>query len=502
MAGPGNILIKIGAEAGQAIAEMGKVNKSLGDTMTTSEKMGAGMRKAAVPAAAALGAIAIASVGAAKAAMEDAAAQEHLAGVLERTTGASEAQIAATEDWISKTALATGVADDQLRPALEKIATATGDVASAQGYLSQALDIAAASGKDVDTVSAAIAKGYTGQTAALSKLVPGLSEAAKESKDFGTIMGELATTTGGAAAESADTAAGQFKIFQLQMAELQETLGAALLPVIDALLPLLNTAAQFAADNTTAIKILVGVVAALSAGILVANGVMKAYAAASTIVKAATTAWTAAQWLLNAAMSANPIGLVIVAVAALGAALVVAYMKSQTFRDIVSAAMNAVKAAAQALAGAFQSLLAAARSAFDWIVDHWKLGLFALGPIGAAIALLASNWDKVRAAAGSAADAITSAINAVTSAINGAIGAVERLLGAISRIRIPHIDLPGPLGLQAPAVAGMSARGAGVGSHASAPGLVVNVTGAIDPEGTARAIERVLRAHNRRQGRA
>ena len=96
--------------------------------MSRSEKMGAGLKKAALPAAAALGAIGVAAVGAAKAAMEDAAAQEHLAGVLERTTGATDAQIAATEDWISKTALATGVADDELRPALEKIATATGDV--------------------------------------------------------------------------------------------------------------------------------------------------------------------------------------------------------------------------------------------------------------------------------------------------------------------------------------------------------------------------------------
>ena len=95
--------------------------------------------------------------------------------------------------------------------------------------------------------------------------------------------------------------------------------------------------AGFAAKNTTAIKILVGVVAALSAGILVANAAMKVYAAGQIIVKAATAAWTAAQWLLNAALAANPIGLVIVAVAALGAALVLAYTKSETFRNIVKA---------------------------------------------------------------------------------------------------------------------------------------------------------------------
>ena len=75
--------------------------------------MGAGLKKAALPAAAVLGGLAIAAVGATKAAMEDAAAQEHLAGVLERTTGATASQIAATEEWISAQALATGVADDE-----------------------------------------------------------------------------------------------------------------------------------------------------------------------------------------------------------------------------------------------------------------------------------------------------------------------------------------------------------------------------------------------------
>ena len=502
MAGPGNILIRIGAEAGQAISEMGKVNQSLGDTMTTSEKMGAGLRKAALPAAAALGAIAVAGVGAAKAAMEDAAAQEHLAGVLERAAGATDAQVAATEDWISKTAMATGVADDELRPALEKIVTATGDVTKAQGLMGSALDIAAASGKSVDAVSVAIAKGYTGQTAALEKMIPGLSEAAKKSDDMNVIMGELATLTGGAAAESAGTAAGQFKIFQLQMAELQETLGAALLPVIDALLPLLQRLGTLAAENTGVVKVLVVAVAALSAGILVANGVLKAYAVFQMLFVTQTNGMTVAQRALNLAMSMNPIGLVILAVTALGVALVIAYQKSETFRNIVQAGLNAVKGAAQALAGAFQSVLGAAQSAFNWVTDHWKLGLFALGPIGAAIALLASNWDKVRAAAGQAADVMAGAIRGVASAVESVISAVERLLGAISRIKIPHLPDLNPFTASVPAIAGLSANPrAGASTSSAAPAIVINVTGAIDPEGTARAIERVLRGHNRRQGR-
>jgi hypothetical protein len=471
MAGPGNILIKVGAEAGQAISELTRVNKSLGDTMTTSEKMGAGIKKAAVPAALALGALAVAGVGAAKAAAEDAAEQQKLTGVLERVTGASDAQIAATHDWIDAQALATGVADSELRPALEKIATATGDVTKAQGLMGSALDIAAASGKSVDAVSAAIAKGYTGQTAALEKLIPGLSEAAKESDNFGVIMDELASKTGGAAAESASTAAGQFKIFQLQMSELQEELGAALLPVIQALLPLLRNMAAFAAENTTAIKILIGIVAGLAAGVLVANAAMKVYAAGQVIVKAATAAWTAAQWLLNAALTANPIGIVIVAVAALGAALVIAYHKSETFRNIVNAAFAAVKNAAQAI----------------------------VGPISSAMNALASGWDKVRDAAGGAAAAISGAISSVRGVIEGLISAVDRLLGAISRIKIPHIPDLNPF--MAPATAGAGASGRSGSSRSSSSGITVNVYGAVDPEGTARTIRRILGDQDRRHGR-
>src|SRR5215470_10416118 len=112
--------------------------------MSSSEKMSAGLSKAALPAAAALTGIGIAAISATKAAAEDAAAQQHLAGVMERTTGATSKQIAATETWIAQTARATGVSDDQLRPALEKLVTATGDVGKSQKLMQQALDISAA----------------------------------------------------------------------------------------------------------------------------------------------------------------------------------------------------------------------------------------------------------------------------------------------------------------------------------------------------------------------
>lgn len=503
MAGPGNILIKIGADAGQAVRELSTVDKSLGSTMSTSEKMGATVKKAALPAAAALGALGYAAIGAAKAAAEDEAAQAHLAGVMERTAGATAATVAQTEDWISATARATGVADDELRPAMETLVTATHNVGQAQKEMSLALDIAAASGKSVEDVSKAMALAHTGQTAKLEKLIPGLSAAAKKSDDMNVIMGELAKTTKGAAAESAGTAAGQFKIFQVQTAELQESLGAALLPVLTALAPVLLQVADFAGKNTKAIEILIVVFAALAAGIIAANIAMKLYAAASMAVTAAqkvaaaaAKAYTVAQWALNVALEANPIGLVVIALAALAAGIYLAYTRSETFRRIVGAAMESVMGAVRGLDNAFDALRGAAAAAFNWIQDHWKLALFAFGPIGAAVYLIATNFDRIRAAATAAFDAIKAGIALVLDLVN-------RLVAALGRVhfpKVPHIPGLNLAAAGAPGVAG--ARGASaVQTSSGAGGLTVNVYGAVDPEGTARAIRRVLERHDRRQGR-
>jgi len=494
MAGPGNIVIKIGADAGQAVRELSTVDKSLGDTMTHSEKMSAGLQKAALPAAAALGAIGFAAVDAAKAAAEDAQAQKILANTLKNATGATDKQVASTEDWISSISRATGVADDELRPALGTLVRSTHDVSKAQELMQNALDISAATGKDLNSVTDALAKGYAGQTTALTRLVPGISDAARASKDFDTIMQEVNANTKGAAADAASTAAGQFQILKVQAAELKESLGAALLPVLEALAPILLKVADFAAKNTTAIKILVGVVAALSAGILVANAALKAYKAAQVLIAVATKAWTAAQWLLNAALSANPLGLVIAAVAALAAGLVIAYKKSETFRAVVTGAMNAVKGAVDAVGRAFAWLWQQAKNAFDWIVGHWKLALFAFGPIGAAVYVIVQNFDKLKAAAQAAFDYIRGAVSAVAGAIQAVIDKVKDLVAWFGKIHVPKIDLPGPFTV----ATGSSSSSRGAAAYMG--GTTVNVYGTVDPDGTARAIARTLKARDRRIG--
>jgi hypothetical protein len=133
-------------------------------------------------------------------------------------------------------------------------------------------------------------------------------------------------------------------------------------------------------------------------------------------------------------------------------------------------------------------------------MGQWKLVAPLFGPIGVAIALVVTHFDSLKAAAAAAFAFIQSAIGGVVSAIESVVGAVERLIGALGRIHVPKINLPGPL--LAPPLS-PATRGVGPGSYAAAGGggTTINVYGSLDPEGTARAVLRVLRAHERRQGR-
>ena len=198
-----------------------------------SKVAAAAFAAAAAAAAAYAGKLAIEGV---KAAIEDEAAQKRLATALESVTGATESQIKAVEDQILKTSLATGVADDKLRPALQRLATATGSLDQSQKLLNLALDISAATGKDVESVSNALAKAYEGNTASLSRLGIGMSAAEIKAKGLdGTIL-ELSNTFGGAATVQANTFEGQIARLKVGFDEAKESVGAALLPTLKNLL--------------------------------------------------------------------------------------------------------------------------------------------------------------------------------------------------------------------------------------------------------------------------
>lgn len=296
------------------------------------------LKKAALPAAAAVGALGVAAFDAAKGAMEDAAAQAQLTKTLQNNTAATEAQIKANEDWISTQGKLLGVTDDELRPAISALSRQTGDLAKAQELAALSMDIAAATGKPLSTVVQAVSRAAGGQVSALAKLDPKLKGLIKDGLDAEGAMSVLADTFGGSATTQANTAQGQFKRLQVSLAETKETIGAALLPIIEKILPVLTTFGNWASDNTPLFLTLAGVIGGIAAAVLVVNGAMTAYAA---ITKAVTVVQTA----FNAVMAMNPVTLVIIAVVALVAALVIAYKKFDGFRNLVDGVFKFLKTA-------------------------------------------------------------------------------------------------------------------------------------------------------------
>jgi hypothetical protein len=230
------------------LGDVDNLNKSLktagGDVDSFGDKIGkAGVKigKAFAAAAAAAGAAAIAiGIEGVKAAIADEKAQTQLAVALENATGATQAQIKATEQSILQMSLATGVADDELRPALGRLVRSTGDITKAQDLLSTALDISAATGKPVEAIANSLAKAYDGNTAALGKLGVGLSTAELKTMSFEQVQGRLTELFGGAAARNADTYAGKIARVQVAFDEAKETVGVALLPILDKLLQFIN----------------------------------------------------------------------------------------------------------------------------------------------------------------------------------------------------------------------------------------------------------------------
>jgi len=225
------------AETKQFVQDMDKSKKEVDDFGDRAAKMGKVAAAAFAAAAAAAAAYAVKlAVDGVKAAIEDEAAQLRLANALKNVTGATQAQISAVEEQILKTSLATGVADDQLRPALQRLATATGSVTKSQDLLTLALDISAATGKSVETVSNALGKAYEGNTSSLSRLGVGLSTAEIKTLGLEGTVKQLAQTFGGAATVQANTFEGQIARLKVGFDEAKESVGAALLPTLQRLL--------------------------------------------------------------------------------------------------------------------------------------------------------------------------------------------------------------------------------------------------------------------------
>jgi hypothetical protein len=282
-------------------------------------KTGFALKKAFLPATAALGAL-TAGIGlATKAAMEDEAAQLELARQLRVTTQATDAQIKAVEQSISAFSKQTAMADDQLRPALANLVRATGSLELSQKAMAVTADLATAKNIDMESASVAVSKALNGQVAALIKLDPSLKGVITSTSTADEIMQALNSSVGGAAETFANSAEGGLKNFGIQMDELKESIGAAFIPVMEKLLPLVLNFTTFLQDNTKALLIVIGAIAAMTAAIVTANIAMKAYNALQIVITAANAvlAGSFTTVSLSAGVLAKGLGIVMITLAAL-----------------------------------------------------------------------------------------------------------------------------------------------------------------------------------------
>ena len=334
-----------------------KAIKEFQQLETVGEKAQFAIKKAAIPAAAAITAVAGALGLAAKAAAEDEQQQAILANTMQNVVGATDATVAATEDMISAMSRATGTADSELRPAFSALLVGTKNVGEATDALSLAQDISASTGADLATISDALAKAYAGNMKGLQALSPEMKGMIKDGASLDTVMLALNDNFGGAAAKSANTAAGQFKILKNSLAETQESIGAGLLPVLQKVVPYLQSMADWAQKNPKAFLIVAGTISAIATAILA----------------------------VNFAMAANPFTLIALGIAALVTGLAVAYTKFEGFRNVVNFVLNSLIAGFELFANSFIgaiNLIISGMNLINPFTDIGKLPTISLGRIG------------------------------------------------------------------------------------------------------------------------
>ena len=192
--------------------------------------------KKAAAAFAVVGAAATAfAISAVKNAAADQAAQRKLEETIRASTNATVEQTKAVGNYINQTSIAIGVTDDELRPALSRLIRSTNDVQKAQDLLNLALDITAATGKPLEAVTNALGKAYDGNSTSLGRLGLGLDANILKSKDFDVVYNSLTKTFGNFAENEAQTTEKQFARIKIAVDEAKESIGAALLPVVDRL---------------------------------------------------------------------------------------------------------------------------------------------------------------------------------------------------------------------------------------------------------------------------
>jgi len=345
---------------------------------TAGEKAQFAISKAAVPAAAALGVLVNVAADSIKAFAEDEKAAVALATTLTNVTGATDKQVDAVEKFITKTSFAVSVADDQLRPALAKLVTATGDVTTAQNLLNLALNISAGTGKDLGAVSDALGKAFNGTLGPLKKLDPALTALIEDGASTDEVFKALSETFKGQAAAAADTTSGKMEGIKIRMDEMKESIGQAVVPILEKLMPAFTAMSDWASKHTGLIVGIGTAIAGIAIAVVVTNGALTAWTALTALTAAANAILATSFTALYVATGVGVILLIVGAIVAL-----------QLKFNILGDAVTGVKIAAEFLWNKI-------KEGFGWVVSNWPLLLAILaGPFGLAILAVVKFKDQI-----------------------------------------------------------------------------------------------------------
>jgi hypothetical protein len=464
------------ADFSKNINTAGGQSKTLGDQF---EDFGKRAALAFAAAAAAIGAYAAAAI---KNAAADEAAQRNLALTIENTTTATSKQIAGVEDYISKTSLAIGITDDQLRPAFGRLVRSTKDVEEAQRLLNLALDISSATGKPLETVANALGKAYDGNLTSLSKLGLGLDASILKSKDFDLVFQSLTGTFGGFAENEAQSTEKAFARIKIASDEVQEQIGTALLPLIQEL-------------TTFILTNVVPVVQQFVNGLTGVGGLVEGLSESEQM---GLTWGKRIRSLIGTVVEFKDELIAVAAV--IGTIFVVSK---------ISAAVTATIALIKTLIAAYNVLKASAivtgvatAFALNPLLGVGAVAL-AAGVLSAANALANSSKGETNFAVGGAPGAISG--GGVSSSGSGGTGGGTTLSGggggggvaAAAAAAVKATDAFAGLGIGTSGgtinASDYATRNAGMAAMATqAPTIYLNVNGAIDKEGTARTIVETL----------
>ena len=252
------------------------------------------------------------------------------------------------ENQISAMSRASGIADTDYRKAFETLVIGSKDATTAMDDMTLVMDVAQGLQVDSATVADALSKAYEGNFKSLKTLSPEIKTMVDNGADLDTIMAALGGTFGGAVASNADTAAGKMAILKNSIAETKEGIGAALLPVIEKVLPYLQKFADWAQENPEKFTMIASAIGLIAAAIVITN----------------------------IAMALNPFSIIAIGVGLLVIALKLAYDKFEIFRKLVDIVFDALvtggKFVFDGLTKIFSALYDVFKILFNGIAKLWN----------------------------------------------------------------------------------------------------------------------------------